>query len=379
MPRTTEKNKILLNARIFLPLIITFSFFFLGWGYIGHRIINYNTIFSALPNMPFFDTWAGLLADHASDADNRKSSDSTEKPKHYIDIDNYPEFISTGTILQNYDSLVSKYGLTFVIAQGTLPWAILNTTDSLQDAFARNDMNKAMLFAADLGHYIADSHMPLHITKNFDGQYIYQNGVHSRYETNLIGQFQNQIIYGGDSLKYIDNLPDYIFNMLYDNYAYVDSVLYADATAKTFAGNNVDGVYYNKLWEISKNYTIDLFKKASYKLACVIYTAWINAGGSPAGITKNKNNLLSGFSLTQNYPNPFNPSTMISYKLPIGTVTTLKVFNILGKEVTTLVDEYKASGDYEMALDAEALPSGVYFYQLKAGDYLSTKKMILLK
>jgi hypothetical protein len=329
--------------------------------------------------MPFFETWADLLAAHASDADYRKSSDPTEGPKHYIDIDNYAEFISTGTIPQNYDSLVAKHGLTFVIAQGTLPWAILNTTDSLQAAFARNDMNKAMLFAADLGHYIADAHMPLHITKNFNGQYSGQNGVHSRYETNLIGQFQNQIIYDGDSLKYIDNLPDYIFNMLYDNYFYVDSVLYADAAAKTFAGNNVDGVYYNKLWEISKNYTIDLFKKASYKLACVIYTAWINAGGSRAGITKNKNNLLSGFSLAQNYPNPFNPSTMISYKLPIGTVTTLKVFNILGKEVTTLVDEYKASGDYEMALDAEALPSGVYFYQLKAGDYLSTKKMILLK
>jgi enterochelin esterase-like enzyme len=85
------------------------------------------------------------------------------------------------------------------------------------------------------------------------------------------------------------------------------------------------------------------------------------------------------FSLTQNYPNPFNPSTKISWQMPVGNRATLKVFNILGKEIATLVNEYKPAGKYETNFNAEVLPSGVYFYQLIAGDYISIKKMILLK
>jgi len=81
--------------------------------------------------------------------------------------------------------------------QGILPWAILKTADSLPSCFENNDMHKAMLLAADLGHYIGDSHMPLHITRNYNGQYTGQYGVHSRYESNMIGTFQNQIVYDG--------------------------------------------------------------------------------------------------------------------------------------------------------------------------------------
>ena len=250
-----------MKTRIFLPIIFISAILFLGWGYVGHRIINYNTILSALPEMEFFDTWADSLAAHASDADERKSWDPDEAPKHYIDIDNYPEFIATGTIPQNFDSLVAIHGYSFVMDQGILPWAILKTADSIQAAFEINDMHKAMLLAADLGHYIADSHMPLHITRNYNGQYTGPDGVHSRYESNLIGNFQSQIIYDGDSLQYIENLPDFVFNMIYENYQYVDSVLYADSAAEAYAGNHNSTAYYNKFWEIAKNFTIGLFKK----------------------------------------------------------------------------------------------------------------------
>jgi len=88
---------------------------------------------------------------------------------------------------------------------------------------------------------------------------------------------------------------------------------------------------------------------------------------------------ISTFLLYQNYPNPFNPSTRISWQLPISNIATLKIFNILGKEVATLVNEYKPAGKYETEFNAANLPSGVYFYQLKAGEFLQTKKMILLK
>jgi len=88
---------------------------------------------------------------------------------------------------------------------------------------------------------------------------------------------------------------------------------------------------------------------------------------------------FSSFLLEQNYPNPFNPNTVISYQLPVGGDVTLKVYDILGNEIATLVNEYKPVGRYEVEFNASALPSGVYFYQLKAGEFISTKKMILLK
>jgi hypothetical protein len=85
------------------------------------------------------------------------------------------------------------------------------------------------------------------------------------------------------------------------------------------------------------------------------------------------------YNLDQNYPNPFNPSTVISYQLPVGGDVTLKVFDVLGNEIATLIDEYKPAGKYEVEFNAAANPSGVYFYQLNAGEFTAVKKMILLK
>ena len=85
------------------------------------------------------------------------------------------------------------------------------------------------------------------------------------------------------------------------------------------------------------------------------------------------------FQLYQNYPNPFNPSTIISWQSPIGSWQTLKVYDVLGNEVATLVDEYRNTGNYSVEFDGSNLPSGIYFYQLKAGSYVETKKMILIK
>ena len=85
------------------------------------------------------------------------------------------------------------------------------------------------------------------------------------------------------------------------------------------------------------------------------------------------------FSLEQNYPNPFNPITVIKYSIPQASKIELKVFDILGNEIETLVNEEKQPGRYDIEFNAKAIPSGVYFYQLKAGSYIETKKMILLK
>jgi hypothetical protein len=85
------------------------------------------------------------------------------------------------------------------------------------------------------------------------------------------------------------------------------------------------------------------------------------------------------FQLKQNYPNPFNPSTKIRYSVPQSSNVVIKVFDVLGNEIETLVNGEKPAGTYEVIWYAENLPSGVYFYQLKAGSFIETKKMLLLK
>ncbi len=99
-------------------------------------------------------------------------------------------------------------------------------------------------------------------------------------------------------------------------------------------------------------------------------------------ITDIRNNSVSySYNLSQNYPNPFNPSTIISYEIPEQSIVTIKLYDILGRELATLVDEYKNAGSYSIKLSADKyrLSSGIYFYTLKAGNYFCAKKMIFAK
>jgi hypothetical protein len=89
--------------------------------------------------------------------------------------------------------------------------------------------------------------------------------------------------------------------------------------------------------------------------------------------------VVSDFNLEQNYPNPFNPSTSIKFSVPTSEFVTLKVYDILGNEVATLVNEQKAVGSYEVRFDAGNLASGMYIYTLKAGNFTQTKKLMLMK
>jgi hypothetical protein len=97
------------------------------------------------------------------------------------------------------------------------------------------------------------------------------------------------------------------------------------------------------------------------------------------GIHLTNSDLPTVYSLKQNYPNPFNPSTTIKFDIPKDGFVTIRVYNVLGKEVETLVNEYKRAGSYQVNFNASNIASGIYFYQLQAGSFYSVKKMILLK
>jgi hypothetical protein len=112
------------------------------------------------------------------------------------------------------------------------------------------------------------------------------------------------------------------------------------------------------------------------------FDTWVVASKATefvTSISSDESVLPERFALEQNYPNPFNPSTTISWQLAEGRKTTIKVYDMLGREVATLVDEYKPAGKYETVFNAIGSASGIYFYRLQAGEFSSTKKIILMK
>ena len=269
-------KKILTKTAVAIVLVLMFA----GWGGTGHKIINTNiaVCFPASMNVP--TTWSPFLIAHASDPDNRKGTDPTESPRHFIDIDSYPEFVANDSINRDYNAFVALHGSSTVISNGILPWAIVRWEDSLKRAFQQGNLTLAMQLSADLGHYVGDGHQPLHCTENYDGAMTNQSGVHSRYETSLVGKYQTSIVYTNDLATYVSDVSSYAFNFIYLSNKYVDSTLYSDSVATAFAGTNSskDTVYLKKYWELCGNQIIYLMKNASRATADIIYTAWIDAG-----------------------------------------------------------------------------------------------------
>ena len=99
----------------------------------------------------------------------------------------------------------------------------------------------------------------------------------------------------------------------------------------------------------------------------------------PTNIEESNKITSNKFVLDQNYPNPFNPETVISYQLPMNSDVNLKVFDMLGREVATLVDEERSEGEYKVNFNSSNLPSGIYLYQIIAGNYIQSKKMLIIK
>jgi hypothetical protein len=97
------------------------------------------------------------------------------------------------------------------------------------------------------------------------------------------------------------------------------------------------------------------------------------------GVRISQTDVTGKFNLEQNYPNPFNPSTVIRYEVPARLHVTISVFNTLGQQVATLVDGFEEAGHHEFRFDASGLASGVYFYRLRAGEYLATKRLLLIQ
>ena len=159
-----------------------------------------------------------------------------------------------------------------------------------------------------------------------------------------------------------------------------DSAFYVNTSLPiTISPNDTDTIEVSFKPESVKDYSDDLYiqwNKENERISQVVSltgTTDLVSVGLPPLINPIR------FSLNQNFPNPFNPSTLIRFQIASPGLTTLKVYDILGRELKTLVNEYKSIGEYETIFNAIDLPTGVYFYRLRSGNFIETKKMILLK
>ena len=378
-PLNNSNLKHLLLKKLFFSTIslLILAVILISWGGTGHYKISDSASLSFNTQMKDFNAWVSFLRDHASDADYRKSTDATESPKHFIDIDSYSDFVTKGRIPQTLDSVNSIYGSAFVIENGTLPWATKNTFDSLRNCMQRRDFAKAQIFAADLGHYVADGHMPLHITKNYNGQLTGATGIHSRYETTMINAHVSQIVYTGENISEISDVNQFIFDYLYRNNSYCDSVLKADTYAKSLSTDYKSSTYNNALWDKTKGFTIPLFQHASNALAALIYTAWIQAG-SPSLINATATDPLAASNaiLEQNTPNPFATTSLINYTLRENTKVLMQVYDLNGTTIATLVNDTLPEGPHSFEWTPNNIPSGLYYLVLNTGKFIQVKRMV---
>jgi len=169
------------------------------------------------------------------------------------------------------------------------------------------------------------------------------------------------------------NLP----NMNLEMMAVVSDTGYV-RTFTDYNGNYTFNVS-NKLYNYDISLGQSLQNYMGYSITAHPGETGVNFNFTMTDVEEDQSVVPNEFLLMQNYPNPFNPSTLISYKLKETGNVQLKVYNILGDEVATLVNELKPAGNYEITWQAVNLPSGIYFYRLQAGSFTDTKKMLLLK
>ncbi len=140
-------------------------------------------------------------------------------------------------------------------------------------------------------------------------------------------------------------------------------------------GNEAGLIAYWKFDEGTGTITYDA--TSNHNDGTISGATWVISGVLP--VEETFNSAPEEFSLEQNYPNPFNPGTKISWQSPVGSWQTLKIYDVLGNEVATLIDEYKPAGKYEVEFEASSLASGIYLYRLQAGSFVETKKLMFIK
>jgi hypothetical protein len=196
-----------------------------SWGFFAHYRINRLAVFILPKAMSgFYRANIGFITEHAISADKKRYVDSTEAPHHYLNADHFGKN-PFRLIPERWDDAVVKYSEDTLKKYGTVPWTIQYNYYKLVNAFKGHDTTGILVASANLGHYIADAHVPLHLTQNYNGQLTNQTGLHALWESRIPELFAaNYNCYAGKA-RYIENPLKEAFNICRTSFNEVDSVL----------------------------------------------------------------------------------------------------------------------------------------------------------
>ncbi len=156
-----------------------------GWGFFGHKVVHQLAVYSLPKQMQsFFYRHQDYLVQQSVRPDERRNDDPAEAPRHFIDIDAYGED-AVHTMPENWEAAAAQYTADTLLKYGIVPWEVVKLKERLTNAFRAQNADSILFYAADMGHYIADAHVPLHTTLNYDGQLTNQKGLHSLWESKV--------------------------------------------------------------------------------------------------------------------------------------------------------------------------------------------------
>jgi len=278
-----------------LSLVLILS----SWGIWGHQHINKSAVF-ALPDelRIFFYNHIDFITEESNIPDLRKYTlnDKSENPRHYIDIEDFKTPIDD--ISRTGKEAYAKYDSKMLQSSGILPWYIQEVTEKLVKSMQGKRKTEILFLAADLGHYLADAHMPLHTSSNHNGQLTNQNGIHSFWEAQLPELYGPKYNFNISQARYIDDITKETWRIIKHSHELADTLLAKDRELrKTFPADKIfkkdengkiirnkfnQAVYspeYAELYHKALNGMIEnQMKEAITATANFWYTAWVNAG-----------------------------------------------------------------------------------------------------
>jgi hypothetical protein len=206
-------------------LVICLASSFISWGFFAHQRINQLAIFT-LPStlIGFYKKHVEYITEAAVNPDRRRFFSADEAPRHYIDLDHYGDS-ALYTMPRKWKDAVEKYSEDTLKSYGILPWHINRMYIQLRDAFALKDPENILRLSAELGHYVADAHVPLHTTENYNGQLSGQDGIHAFWESRLPELFSDQYNFLVGKATHISNVQQEAWRAIESAHHAVDSVL----------------------------------------------------------------------------------------------------------------------------------------------------------
>jgi hypothetical protein len=275
-------------------VLLLFYFPSYCWGFYAHKKINYFSVFLLPPEMvALYKPNIAFLEEHAVDPDKRRYAVPEEGPRHYIDIDHYGQY-PYPNLPRKWKDAVEKFGEDSLMEYGIVPWHIQKMLYRLTDAFKEKNFSKIMKNSAEIGHYIADSHVPLHANSNHNGQYTNQKGIHGFWESRvpeLLAEKEFNFFIG--KAQYIKNPLEYAWLRVLESAKASDSVLSFERELtkqfpadQKFAFETRNGIVirqYSAAFTIAFNQKLDNMIERRMRLSILSvasfwYTAWVNAG-----------------------------------------------------------------------------------------------------